>query len=249
MVEIKNLCAGYGEKQVLKDFSLTIEKGEILSIIGCNGSGKSTLLKSLAGIINHKGQIIVDSKPFEKMKLKERARKIAYLAQEKNIPRMTVEETVLHGRYAYLDFSKNYSKSDVEIARSKMAEMGLTELRDTPLYKLSGGIKQNVYIAMLLAQDTDYILFDEPITFLDISNRLQLIDKLKILAEKGKGIVTVIHEIPVALEISHKICVIEKGRNVFYGSPSEVYDSGIIDKVFDVKLKKTTENEKEIFYF
>lgn len=249
MIEIKNLCAGYGKKQVLNDFSLKIEKGEILSIIGCNGTGKSTLLKTLAGVIDYEGQILLDTKNFKQMKAKERARKIAYLLQERNIPEMTVKDAVLHGRYPYLEFLKNYSESDVEFARLKMEEMGVIEYSDVPLYKLSGGIKQNVFIAMLLAQYTDYILLDEPITFLDISNRIQLIEKMKKLASNGKGIVTVIHEIPVALEISHKICIVENGKNAFLGTSAEVYDSGIIDKVFGVKLKKTEKDGQEIFYF
>ena len=196
MLEIKNVTAGYGKHTVLNDVSVAFEKGKLTSIIGVNGCGKSTLLKALLGILPlSSGEIVIDGKELCSMSRIEIARSVAYLAQGKNTPDMTVEQMVLHGRFPYLSYPRRYREADREIARKAMDAVGILHLADKSLYELSGGMRQTAYIAMAIAQDTDYILLDEPTTYLDIAHQLELMKLLRGLANSGKGIVTVMHDL------------------------------------------------------
>ena len=175
MLEIKNLWAGYEERTVLKNLNLTIPEGKVTVILGPNGCGKSTFLKSLCGILNiESGQVILDGTDLLSQPPRQLAQSIAYLSQSRQIPDITAYRLVLHGRFPYLGYPRRYRKEDHAIARSVMEQMGVLELADTLMEKLSGGQRQKVYIAMALAQDTPVILLDEPTTYLDISHQLQL---------------------------------------------------------------------------
>ncbi len=242
MLEIKNLSAGYGGRKVLSDVSLSFCEGEITSIIGPNGCGKTTLLKAVLSYIEGSGEVLLNGENLNKMTRGKRAREIAYLAQGRNIPDMTVGQLVLHGRFPHLSYPRRYRAEDREIARRAVEKMGLCECSDALLATLSGGMRQNAYIAMALAQDTKFILLDEPTTYLDIKNRISLMNELKSLADEGKGIVTVLHEIPFALDYSDKVIVMDGGRVIASGTPKEIYESKIADKVFGIEIKKTGES-------
>ena len=199
MLELKNISAGYGSKNVLSDITVSFEKGKLTSIIGVNGCGKSTLIKAILGILPLSGgKVIIDGCDLQSMSRNEIAKRIAYLAQGKNTPDMTVEQMVLHGRFPYLSYPRRYRKTDHEFARKAMETVGILHLADKPLYELSGGMRQNAYIAMALAQNTDYILLDEPTTYLDIAHQLDLMRILRGLADRKKGIITVMHDLPLA---------------------------------------------------
>ena len=123
------------------------------------------------------GEIAIDGRPLAKMSRKDIARSIAYLSQGKGTPDMTVEQLVLHGRFPHLSYPRRYTTQDREIALAAMEQVGITKYARKPLYTLSGGMRQNAYIAMALTQGTDYILLDDPNTFLDISHQLELIPR------------------------------------------------------------------------
>ena len=128
MIELKKINADYEKISVLRDLSLSIGKGRLLSVIGANGSGKSTLLKAILGIVEASGgEIIVDGKRAEDMSRKELATKIAYLAQGKSVPDMTVGQMVLHGRFPHLSYPRRYSKRDREIAENALLQTDLSE--------------------------------------------------------------------------------------------------------------------------
>ncbi len=239
MLELKNVCSGYGKKQVLTDISAQFEKGQITAIIGPNGCGKSTLLKTVTGILPpFSGEMTVDGENITEMSPKAAAQRIAYLSQGKAVPDMTVGQMVLHGRFPHLNYPRRYSPKDKETAKKAMEQMDILHLEQEPLSALSGGMRQNVYIAMALAQDTDYILLDEPTTYLDISNRFKLMDILKDLAADGKGIVTVLHDITLALSYSDKVTVMQEGKILMSDTAQRVFESQIADKVFNVKMQK-----------
>ena len=201
MLELNRISAGYGKQTVLNDVSAFFEKGKLTSIIGVNGCGKSTLLKAILGILSlSSGEIFIDGENLLTISRNEIAKKIAYLSQGKNIPDMTVEQMVLHGRFPYLSYPRRYSSHDREVAIKAMEIVGVAEFAHKPLYSLSGGMRQNAYIAMALAQDTDYILLDEPTTYLDIAHQLELMRILRKLADSGKGIVTVMHNLTIAFD-------------------------------------------------
>ena len=119
-----------------------------------------------------------------------------------------------------------------------MEQVGIADFAEKPLFMLSGGMRQNAYIAMALAQDTDYILLDEPTTYLDIAHQLELMKLLKKLADSGKGIVTVMHDLPLAFDFSDKLAVINNGRISIQATPSEISELQVVEDIFGVKIKQ-----------
>lgn len=240
MIELSHITTGYGIKIILNDVSVAFEKGKLTSIIGANGCGKSTLLKTILGILSSKsGNVTIDGARLKEMSRNDIARRIAYLSQDKNTPDMTVEQLVLHGRFPHLSYPRRYTDQDRVIAVGVMEQMGIVEYAHKPLYSLSGGMKQNSYIAMALAQETDYILLDEPTTYLDIAHQLELMKILRSLADSGKGIVAVMHDLPMAFTFSDKIILINEGRIVDDERPEKIYERKVIDKVFGIALDRS----------
>lgn len=249
MLELKNVRSGYDKKQILRDVSLCFKKGEITSIIGPNGCGKSTLLKTVMGSLPlMQGDIKVDEKSILNIKSRYIAQRIAYMPQGRNVPDMTVEQLVLHGRFAHLDYPRVYKEKDKKIAFEAMKRMQVEHLAQMPIDTLSGGMRQNVYIAMALAQQTEYILADEPTTYLDISNQLQLIKTFKGLANDGKGMVMVMHDIALAMQYSNKIAVMQDGEIVAVDTPEGIYESGVVEKVFGVAIKRIETQDGFVYY-
>lgn len=244
MIELKNLSAGYGRERILDSISLTVPKGKLVSIIGANGSGKSTLLKTIVGIISpESGDILIDDKPTTDLSRKDIAKRISYLCQGKSVPDMTVEQMVMHGRFPYLKYPRKYSKIDREIADRAIEEMGISALAERTMSSLSGGMRQKAYIAMALTQDTDYILLDEPTTFLDISGQLELMRILRVLTDNGKGIAAVMHDLPLAFSCSDSIAVLQNGRISACDTPQNICQSGIVKSVFGVELGYCAEGD------
>ena len=238
MIELNHVTVAYGKNIVLNDLSVAFEQGKLTSIVGVNGSGKSTLLKAILAMIPLScGEISIDGSTLSHMKRNDIARKIAYLAQGKNTPDMTVEQIVLHGRFPHLNYPRRYTEQDHEIAFGAMEQVGISDVAHKPLYTLSGGMRQNAYIAMSLAQGTDYVLLDEPTTYLDISHQLELMKTLRTLAEKGKGIVTVMHDLPMALTFSDRIVLLNDGRVVSNDEPRQIHKQKLIDSVFNVTIE------------
>lgn len=246
MIEVRNLCVGYGKTQVLNGLSLSLPKGGLVSIIGANGSGKSTLIKAALGIIPPiSGEILVDNINISELSRGDIAKKTAYLAQGKSVPDMTVGQMVLHGRFPHLGYPRRYSEKDKQIARAALEQTGLLELKEKPMSSLSGGMRQNAYIAMALAQDTDYILLDEPTSYLDITHQIQLMKTLRSLADSGKGIAAVMHDLPLAFGFSDSIAVLSSGRIAACDTPENICKSDIIKEIFGIELKY---NSAEKYY-
>ena len=249
MLELNRISAGYGKQTVLNDVSAFFEKGKLTSIIGVNGCGKSTLLKAILGILPLSGgEITVDGENLLTMSRNEIAKKIAYLSQGKNTPDMTVMQMVLHGRFPYLSYPRKYTSRDREIAYSAMEQVGIADFAEKPLFMLSGGMRQNAYIAMALAQDTDYILLDEPTTYLDVAHQLELMRLLKQLSDNGKGIVTVMHDLPLAFDFSDTLTVMNNGGIIACGTPSELCNLPIIEDIFGVKIKQMQDDKYSYQY-
>ena len=250
MLELREITAGYGKHIVLEKVSVSLERGKLTSIIGLNGCGKSTLLKTIPGILPPcSGEILLDGQNLEDMPRKERAKRIAYLSQGKNTPDMTVEQMVLHGRFPHLRYPRRYTNKDREIAFAAMEQAGIADHAGEPLYALSGGMRQSAYIAMALAQGTEYILLDEPTTYLDIAHQLELMKLLRRLAAEGKGIVTVLHDLPMAFTFSDRVVVLHEGAVLADGSPACLYTQDILQKVFGVTLQKAPDQESYTYSF
>lgn len=238
MIELRNVSAGYNKKKVLNQVSVAFKKGKLTVIIGPNGSGKSTLLKTVIGVVEAtEGEMITDGCSLWTLSSREIAKKIAFLSQGRTTPDMTVEQMVLHGRFPHLGYPRRYTKKDREIAKKAMEELKIAELAESPIHTLSGGMRQTAYIAMALAQDTEYILMDEPTTYLDISHQLELMRMLRTLADCGKGIVVVMHDLPLAFTFADEIVVLNNGKIMAHGDPEAVCGSGVVENVFGIELQ------------
>ena len=212
MIELKDFRAGYKGVEKIRVDDLRIEPGRILGLLGRNGSGKSTFLKALVGIIPYGGHAILDKTETSSMTQRERARRIAYLPQQLSPVSMSVGTLVAHGRFARMSFSKIMGVKDREAVRHALEMTGLWEERHRSVAELSGGERQRAYLAMVLAQETEYLLLDEPAASLDIAHQIEIMELLKQLSSDGRGIVITSHDLPQSAAYCDRICVIDRGR-------------------------------------
>jgi len=238
MLEIRNVSAGYPGHPVLQDISLSVPDGAVTVIAGPNGCGKSTLLKVLAGILPASGSAVLDGQELMCLPGRQRAKKVAFLPQNRTVPEITVKNLVLHGRFPYLSYPRRYRQEDYRMAETAMEKMGVAHLADRSLTTLSGGQRQKVYIAMALAQDTPVVLLDEPNAFLDIAHQLQLMEQAKALAGEGKTVVLVLHDLSMALDCADSMAVMSEGKCLFQGSPGDVFLSRCLDAAFGVEMQR-----------
>lgn len=244
MLELKNICARYGKREVLHAVDACFAAGTFTCIVGANGSGKSTLLKTALGILDaQQGDVCLDGISLRQMERREIAKRISYLAQERKLPAMTVAELVLHGRFPYLRYPYRYGAKDHAAAQDAMRAMRIDSFSDRLLAELSGGMRQKAYIAMALAQNTDHILLDEPTSSLDIGHALALMRDLRALADAGKTVIAVMHDLPLALGGSDRILALEDGRVVFDGTPEAFVQADIAARLFGVSLCATQEKD------
>lgn len=249
MIELLKVSAGYDGNDVVHDVDLEIKPGQITVLIGPNGSGKSTLLKTIVRIVRQSsGTILIDGKAINEFSSSDLAKEVAYLAQNKKAPDLSVLKMVLHGRFAYLKYPRKYSAKDIEIAKKALSWANMLEYKDTLVSKLSGGMQQKVYIAMALTQDADTILMDEPTTFLDIVHQLRLMEMAKTLANEGKAVVMVLHDLSQALEIADQVVVMKDGKILDIGSAEEIYQNKSIEEAFHVQLKRSEEEGLTHYY-
>ncbi len=240
-IELIGISAGYGRKQIIRDMGISFKKGTVTSIIGRNGSGKTTLLKIIAGLLKPAcGEIKIEGRDIMSYKGKELARKVSFLRQIQNMPAVSVYDLVMYGRYPYLPFTGNPGTKDIEIVEKALEAAGATEFRGSNISELSGGEARKVWIAMVLAQDTEIILMDEPSVFLDINHQLELLSLSAKLKIAGRTIIMVLHDISSALACSDMVCLLDSGRDVIYDTPEAVYASGLIESTFNVKCSRVS---------
>ena len=228
MVEMKHLTAGYGDTMILHDVSIDFPAGTVTAILGPNGCGKSTLLKAAAGLLPITSGTVTAPEP--------RSRHIAYLPQSRRLPEMTAGRLVLHGRFPWLSWPRRYRPEDTAIAKAAMERLGVAEFAGRPLAELSGGVRQKCYLAMALAQQAQTLLLDEPTSYLDIGHQLGLMELCRELAAEGRAVALVLHDLPLALTCADRVAVMDRGQLLALGTPAEVLASGILDRVFGVRV-------------
>lgn len=239
MIQIKNLSAGYGGKDVVHHITMSFEPGKVTVLTGPNGSGKSTVLKAALGLIPiTEGTVLYDGKDLQQMKRKEIAKKAAFLTQSRPLSSIQALRMVLHGRFPYLSYPRQYRDRDYEIARKVMDITGSREYENENISELSGGQRQSVYFAMTLAQDTETIFMDEPATYLDIRHQMQMMEIARSLAEQGKAVVLVLHDLRMALQKADLITLMKDGKLSGTGSPEKIYESGLLDQVFGITVHR-----------
>ncbi|MGO4951485.1 iron ABC transporter ATP-binding protein [Paenibacillus sp. DRB1-1] len=237
MVEVKNVSKRYGNKNVVDQVSVTVPKGTITSFIGPNGAGKSTLLSMISRLTDSdEGEILIDGQAVSLTKSEELARKISILKQTNDVNiRLTVKELVSFGRFPYSKGRLN--SEDRKMVEQSMAYMGLEDMKDKHIDLLSGGQRQRAFIAMILAQDTEYILLDEPLNNLDMKHSVQIMKTLRGLVDDlGKTILVVLHDINFASCYSDYIVGMKDGRLLKQGTADEMIDSQVLKDLYDMDI-------------
>lgn len=251
MVGIKNLFKSYNQKNVVDDVSIEVEKGTITSFIGPNGAGKSTLISMISRLITKDdGEITIDGRDIMKSKNKELAKKISILKQSNEINmKLTVRELISFGRFPYSQ--GRLTAEDEEKVEEAIDYMELWDLQDKFIDELSGGQKQRAHIAMVIAQDTDYILLDEPLNNLDMRHSVQIMKTLRRLVDElGKTILIVIHDINFASCYSDHIVALKDGKVVKQGRTCDVIDRCVLKEIYDMDIDiRNIDNQRICVYF
>lgn len=232
------ITVGYAGAPVLNDVDLTIPDGKITALIGANGSGKSTLLRTLARVIRpSSGTVYLDGKSIGTMAARTVAQLLALMPQSPVSPDgLTVRQLCRFGRHPHKGILSRPSPHDEEIVEQALASTGLLDLAERELDRLSGGQRQRAWIAMALAQETPFLLLDEPTTYLDIAHQLEILDLLrKLNRDQGRTIVMVVHDLNHAAQYADHVVAVANGVILATGSPSTLLTPALIKAVFGVE--------------
>lgn len=239
MISIKNLYKKYGSQEVLNDLSVEFPKGKVISLIGGNGAGKSTLLGVVSKLVDQdEGNVYLTSKDIAEISNKDYATKVSFLRQSNFTHiRLTVEELISFGRFPYTR-GKRMTDLDEQKVKEAIAFMELEDLVVKYLDELSGGQRQRAYLAMILAQDTEHILLDEPLNNLDMKYSVQIMKTLRRFAhEQGKTVVIIVHDINIAAHYSDYIAAIKDGKVQHFGTTREIIKPKILKEVFEIDFE------------
>ncbi|VYU48871.1 ATP-binding cassette domain-containing protein [Clostridium tertium] len=236
-ISVKNLKVAYEKNTIIENMSLAIPKGKISIIIGANGCGKSTLLKTIARVNKPKaGDIFINNKNVKKIKEKDIAKEVAFLPQGPVCPSgLTVRELVAFGRFPHQKMIGGLNTHDKEVIDWAIEETGLSEFADREVENLSGGQRQRAWIAMVLAQETDIIMLDEPTTYLDMSYQLEVLEVLhRLNKEKNITVVIVLHELNNACRFADNIIGLKKGEIICEGRPIDVINKESLKEIYGI---------------
>lgn len=247
MVEVREVSKRYGNKHVVDNVCINISKGKITSLIGPNGAGKSTVLSMISRLIpKDRGEIFIDGQEIGRWKSSELAKKISILKQSNHINiRLTIRELVCFGRFPYSQ--GKLSKEDLKHVDEAIRYMELEDIQHKYLDQLSGGQKQRAFIAMVMAQNTEYILLDEPLNNLDMKHSVQIMKVLRrMVDELGKTIVLVIHDINFASCYSDYIVALKDGKVVREGVTDDIINPAVLQEVYDMDIHIEDINQNKI---
>ena len=237
-MRIDGLIKKYGDKKVVDQISVEIPKGKVISFIGPNGAGKSTVMGMISRLIQKdSGTVEFEGKDIGKWKSKELAKKLAILTQSNHVEmKLTVHELVTFGRFPYS--GNRTTDEDEKMIDQAISYMELEEFQDRFIDELSGGQRQRAYIAMVIAQDTDYVLFDEPTNNLDIYHATNMMKMARRLCDElGKTVIMVLHEINYAAFYSDYICAMKDGKIAKFGTVDEVITKETLTDIYRVEFE------------
>ncbi|MCM3598527.1 ABC transporter ATP-binding protein [Metabacillus idriensis] len=247
MVEVSKVSKRYGNKNVVEDVSVRVKKGKITSFIGPNGAGKSTLLSMVSRLIKKDtGQVFIDGTDIGEWKSNDLAKKISILKQSNHLNiRLTIRDLVSFGRFPYSQ--GKLTNEDVKHVDEAIQYMELQDMEDKYLDQLSGGQQQRAFIAMVIAQNTEYVLLDEPLNNLDMKHSVQIMKVLRRLVnELGKTVVIVIHDINFASCYSDFIVALKDGKIVKEGPVEEIITSPVLKEIYEMDIDIQTINGNRI---
>jgi iron complex transport system ATP-binding protein len=239
-MEIRDLSFSYGSNRVLSEISFTVPTGGVTSILGSNGSGKSTLFYLMTKNLRpQSGQILLDGRDIRNIRARDYAQQVSIVNQANTINGdITVERIVGYGRTPFLTMIRRPGPEDERLVEWAMQITDVRKYRDKPFSQLSGGQRQRVWIAMALAQNTRYLLLDEPTTYLDIRYQVEILRLIRRLNEEfGTTIVMVLHDMNQALHYSDHLLCLRDGHVIAQGCPHEILSPELITRLYDVELR------------
>jgi len=235
---VSDLTAGYGDTTILNGLNLDIPPGKITAIVGANACGKSTLLRTMTRLLRPAaGQVLLDGQSIHRMPARMLARTLGLLPQSPIAPEgITVADLVSRGRHPHHGLFARWTKADDEAVAEALNATRTATLADRAVDELSGGQRQRVWIAMALAQQTDLLLLDEPTTFLDIANQIEVLDLLTDLNRaRGTTVLMVLHDLNLAARYADRLIAMAGGRVHAMGPPGEVLTEDMVQAVFALR--------------
>ena len=246
-MQLKNVGKSFGNQAILEDIQLNISPSKFTAFIGPNGAGKSTLLSIMSRLLKKdQGVLSIKGKEIETWNSKELAKELTILKQKINYQsKLTVEELVSFGRFPYSQ--DRLTKEDFKKVEQALEYLDILDLRDRFIDTLSGGQLQRVFIAMVLAQDTDFILLDEPLNNLDIKQSISMMKILRSLVDDlGKTIIIVIHDINIASQYVDEIVAFKNGKVFYQGTTNQVMRKEILDPLYEMDITLSEINGKKV---
>jgi iron complex transport system ATP-binding protein len=238
LVRVRDASFRYGQRDILRDLTLDVRRGEILSVLGRNGCGKTTLLRCIAGALTPSGgSVQIGGEEIHRLAPPARARRIGFLFQD-HVPSFpfAVRDVVLMGRAPHLSFFGFPGARDHALADEAIARVGIQELTDRPYTRLSGGERQLVLLARILVQQPDVILLDEPTAHLDLRNQVLTLRIVRALATDGVSLIMTTHDPNHALWFGGRAALMKDGRFVAVGPASEVMTESTLTATYDVDV-------------
>ncbi|MEG0308035.1 MAG: ATP-binding cassette domain-containing protein [Clostridium sp.] len=251
MITVKNITKKYSNKVVVDMVSVDIQKGKITSFIGPNGAGKSTILSMITRLMNmDNGEVIIEGKSLEQWDKKELSKKISILKQSNNINlKLTIRELVSFGRFPHSE--GRLTEEDKRYIDEAIEYMKLRNIEDKYIDELSGGQRQRAYIAMVIAQNTEYVFLDEPLNNLDMKHSVEMMKVLRNLCDDlGKTVVLVMHDINYTSCYSDYIVALKNGKVAQYGNTQEIMKKEVLEDIYEMEFDvRQINGDKICIYF
>lgn len=245
VLELKDVVIDLDKKTIIDKINITIPKNKFVGLVGLNGTGKSTILKAIYGINKYKGTILLNNQDIKNFNTKALAQKMAVLIQENvNDFDFKVKDIVMLGRLPYKKLFDNDTANDFEIVNNALNYVGMQDFAERYFNSLSGGEKQRVMIARILAQQVNFLILDEPTNHLDIKNQFKFFETIKSL---NYTVFAVLHDLNMATKFCDYVYVLHEGRIYAQGTPQKVFTQNLLKDIFGMEANIHQINEEKIY--
>ena len=246
VLDVKNISFSYKDKLIFENISFSLDKGDVLCILGPNGTGKTTLIKCINGLQEvGDGEILVNGKNIKSLSFSEISHSIGYIPQSHTpVFPFSVLDVVLMGRAPYLNITETPKEKDYKIAINALKMLSIEHLKDKDYTNLSGGERQLVFIARVLCQKPEILILDEPTSHLDFGNQIKLLEIIDNLAKSGLSIIMSSHFPDHAFLASNKVAIMKDKSFIGFGSPNDVITEDNLKKAYSIDVKLINLNDE-----